>query len=53
MLGASEEKPGGPAAGGLATRTGAARAAELTRLIIDTTVQQKAIAFPATDAQLP
>jgi IS5 family transposase len=35
----------------LATRTGAAKPADFTRLIVDTTVQPKAIAFP-TDARL-
>jgi len=34
-----------------ATRTGAARPADFTRVIVDTTVQPKAIAFP-TDARL-
>ena len=35
----------------LATRTGAAKPADFTRVIVDTTVQPKAIAFP-TDARL-
>ncbi len=35
----------------LATRTGAARPADFTRVIVDTTVQPKAVAFP-TDAKL-
>jgi IS5 family transposase len=35
----------------LATRTGAARPADFTRVIVDTTVQPKAVAFP-TDARL-
>jgi transposase, IS5 family len=35
----------------LATRTGAARPADVTRVIVDTTVQPKAVAFP-TDARL-
>jgi transposase, IS5 family len=35
----------------LATRTGAAKPADFTRVIVDTTVQPKAIAFP-TDAKL-
>jgi len=35
----------------LATRTGAARPADFTRIIVDTTVQPKAVAFP-TDARL-
>ena len=35
----------------LATRTGAAKPADFTRVIVDTTVQEKAIAFP-TDAKL-
>ncbi|GLR65388.1 hypothetical protein GCM10010909_00660 [Acidocella aquatica] len=34
-----------------ATRTGAAKPADFTRVIVDTTVQPKAIAFP-TDAKL-
>jgi IS5 family transposase len=35
----------------VATRTGAARPADFTQVIVDTTVQEKAIAFP-TDAKL-
>jgi len=35
----------------LATRSGAARPADFTRIIVDTTVQPKAITFP-TDAKL-
>lgn len=35
----------------LATRTGAAKPADFTRVIVDTTVQPKAVAFP-TDARL-
>ena len=35
----------------VATRAGAARPADFTRVIVDTTVQPKAIAFP-TDARL-
>jgi transposase, IS5 family len=35
----------------VATRTGAAKLADFTRVIVDTTVQEKAIAFP-TDARL-
>ena len=35
----------------VATRTGAAKPADFTRVIVDTTVQEKAIAFP-TDAKL-
>lgn len=35
----------------VATRTGAARPADFTRIIVDTTVQPKAVAFP-TDAKL-
>ena len=35
----------------LATRTGAAKPADFTRIIVDTTVQPKAVAFP-TDARL-
>lgn len=35
----------------VATRTGAARPADFTRVIVDTTVQPKAVAFP-TDAKL-
>ena len=35
----------------LATRSGAAKPADFTRVIVDTTVQPKAIAFP-TDARL-
>jgi IS5 family transposase len=35
----------------IATRTGAARPADFTRIVVDTTVQPKAVAFP-TDAKL-
>jgi IS5 family transposase len=35
----------------VATRTGAAKASDFTKVIVDTTVQEKAIAFP-TDAKL-
>lgn len=35
----------------MATRSGAAKAADFTKLIVDTTVQPKAITFP-TDAKL-
>ena len=35
----------------VATRTGAAKAADFSKVIVDTTVQPKAIAFP-TDAKL-
>ena len=34
-----------------ATRTGAAKAADFSKVIVDTTVQPKAVAFP-TDAKL-
>ena len=35
----------------VATRTGAARPSDFTKVIVDTTVQEKAVAFP-TDARL-
>ncbi len=35
----------------VATRTGAAKPADFTRVVVDTTVQEKAVAFP-TDAKL-